>query len=158
MTINRLLTLGCLLGCASAVLADDFFVYPKNNQTAEQTQQDKNECYVWAKGETGFDPMAQYRTETAPPPQSSSGPDGSMARGAARGAALGAIVGNSDDARKGAAAGAAVGAMRRRDQRRQEQKDYERWEQEETAKYNEKRNRYNRAYKGCMEARDYSVS
>jgi hypothetical protein len=48
--------------------------------------------------------------------------------------------------------------MRRRDRQRQEQQNYAQWEQQETAKYNEKRSRYDRAYKACMEARDYSVS
>ena len=111
-------------------LANDVFVYPKNDQTMEQQQKDKFECYDWAKREIGFDPQAVHRTETPPPHQSSLGPDGSIARGAARGALLGEIV--SDDAGKGAATGA--------------------------AKYAEKRNRYDRAYKVCLEARDYSVS
>ena len=154
--ITRIVSLLCLTTFAGVALADDFFVYPKKDQTQQQQQQDKSECYNWAKAETGFDPQATPRTETPPPHQSSSGPDGSIARGAARGALLGEII--DDDAGKGAAAGAAMGAMRRRDRQRQEQRDYERWQQEEAAKYAEKRNRYNRAYKGCMEARDYSVS
>ncbi len=154
--LSRLASFCCLTACAAMAVAQDAFIYPKNDQTTEQQQKDKSECYNWAKGETGFDPQAQYRTETPAPQQSSSGPDGSMARGAARGAALGAITGN--DAGKGAAAGAAIGGMRKRDRQRQEQKDYDRWQQEETAKYNEKRSRYDRAYKACLEARDYSVT
>ncbi len=156
LRLTRLISFSCLSAFAAVALADDAFVYPKNDQTTEQQQKDKSECYNWAKGETGFDPQAEYRTETPAPHQSSSGPDGSIARGAARGALLGEIVDN--DAGKGAAAGAAVGAMRRRDRQRQEQNDYERWQQQETAKYNEKRSRYDRAYKACLEARDYSVS
>jgi len=156
LLLTRLAGFCCLTACAAMALAQDAFVYPKNDQTMEQQQKDKSECYSWAKRETGFDPQAQYRTETPPPHQSSSGPDGSMARGAARGALLGEIVDN--DAGKGAAAGAAIGGMRKRDRQRQEQQDYERWEQEEAAKYNEKRSRYDRANKACLEARDYSVS
>ena len=155
LLLTRLTSFCCLTAFAAMALADDAFVYPKNDQTTEQQEKDKSECYNWAKGETGFDPQAQYRTET-PPPSQSSGADGSVVRGAARGAVLGEII--DDDAGKGAAAGAAVGAMRRRDRQRQEQQNYDQWEQQETAKYNEKRSRYDRAYKACLEARDYSVS
>ncbi len=34
----------------------EIFVYPKNGQTQEQTSMDRYECYVWAVGQTGFDP------------------------------------------------------------------------------------------------------
>ena len=40
-------------------LAEDAFVYPKNDQSMEQQQKDKFECYNWAKGQTGFDPQEQ---------------------------------------------------------------------------------------------------
>ncbi|NOR66276.1 MAG: hypothetical protein GQ528_02850 [Woeseiaceae bacterium] len=155
LLLTRVTSFCCLTACAALALADDAFVYPKNDQTMEQQQKDKSECYNWAKGETGFDPQAQYSTET-PPPSQSSGADGSVVRGAARGALLGEIIDN--DAGKGAAAGAAVGTMRRRDRQRQEQQNYDQWEQQESAKYAEKRSRYDRAYKACLEARDYSVS
>ncbi len=155
LLFSRLTSFCCLSIFAVMALADDAFVYPKNDQSMEQQQKDKNECYVWARGETGFDPQEPPRTST-PPPATSSGPDGSVLRGAARGALLGEII--DDDAGKGAAAGAAIGGMRSRDRRRQEQQDYERWEQQEAARYAEQRSRYDRAYKACMEARDYSVS
>ncbi len=153
--LARLASFCCLTACAAMALADDAFIYPKNDQTMEQQQKDKSECYNWAKRETGFDPQEAPRTET-PPPSQSSGADGSVVRGAARGALLGEII--DDDAGKGAAAGAAIGAMRRRDRQRQEQQNYDQWQQQEAAKYAEKRNRYDRAYKVCLEARDYSVS
>ena len=154
--VTRLASLGCsLMVCTTVALANDFFIYPKGGQSADEPRQDESECYSWARGQTGFDPMETPRTETPPPP-TSSGPDGSIMRGALRGALLGEII--DDDAGKGAAAGAAIGAMRRSDRRREEQREYEYWQQQETAKYAEKRNRYNRAFKGCMEARDYSLS
>ncbi len=155
LLLTRLASFCCLTACAAVALADDAFIYPKNDQSKEQQEKDKHECYVWGKGETDFDPKEPPRTSTPPPP-TSSGADGSMVRGAARGALLGEII--DDDAGKGALAGAAIGGMRRRDRRRQEQQDYERWEQQEAARYNEQRSRYDRAYKACMEARDYSVS
>jgi hypothetical protein len=146
-----------LLGCSSVALASDFFVYPKNDQTAEQQQKDEGECYVWSKNQSGFDPMAAP-TASEPAPQVDSGADGSVARGAVRGAALGAVVGNSDDAAKGAAAGALIGGMRKRNRQRDQQAEAEQWEQEQQARYAEQRNNYNRAFKGCMEARDYSLN
>ena len=156
MLLRRLSYGCCLLICTSIAAASDFYVYPKNNQTADQQRQDEFECYNWAKGQTGFDPQAQYQTSTPPPSRSGSDPQGEILRGAARGAILGEIIDN--DAGTGAAAGAAIGTMRRRDRMRQEQRDYEEWERRETARYNELRNNYNRAFKGCMEARDYSIS
>jgi hypothetical protein len=149
---------GCfcvLIGFSTVALASDFFVYPKNNQDAQQQQKDEGECYVWAKNQTGFDPMATP-TASEPAPQVDSGADGSIVRGAARGAVLGEVI--DDDAGKGAAAGALIGGMRKRDRQRQQQAERERWEQEQAARYQEQRNNYNRAFKGCMEAREYSIS
>jgi hypothetical protein len=150
--------LGCfcvLLGFSSVALASDFYVYPKNDQTAEQQQKDESECYVWSKNQTGFDPMAAP-TASEPAPQVDTGADGSVIRGAARGAVLGEVI--DDDAGKGAAAGALIGGMRKRDRRRNQQAEADQWQQEQQARYAEQRNNYNRAFKGCMEARDYSLN
>lgn len=153
--LMRQLVCSCfLLGCSTAVLAQDMFIYPKNNQNAEQQQKDQSECYVWAKGQTGFDP--QNPPVSSPPASVDTGPDGSVVRGAARGAVLGEII--DDDAGKGAAAGAAIGAMRRRDRVRNQQQQQDAYEQQQAAQIAEMRNNYNRAFKGCMEARDYSIS
>ena len=35
---------------------DDFYVYPRNGQTAEQQAADRYECHSWSKTQTGFDP------------------------------------------------------------------------------------------------------
>ena len=152
----------CRLGCfcaallfSTVTLAGDLYVYPKNEQNAEQQQKDEGECYIWGKDQTGFDPMAAP-TASGPAPQVDTGRDGSVVRGAARGAVIGEIV--SDDAGKGAAAGAVIGGMRKRDRRRQQQAESDQWQQEQQANYSAQRNEYNRAFKGCMEARDYSVS
>jgi len=154
--------LGCfcvLLGFSTVALASDFYIYPKNNQDAQQQQQDDNECYVWARNQTGFDPMAAPTATSAPPPQAESGADGTMARGALRGAALGGIVGgSSDDAWKGAAAGALVGGFRKRDRQKQQEQQQEQYQQDQAAQYQQQRNSYDRAYKGCMEARNYSLT
>ncbi len=52
----------------------------------------------------------------------------------------------------------AVGAMRRRDRNRNAQKDQDAYEQQQAAQLAEMQHNYNRAFKGCMEARDYSIS
>jgi hypothetical protein len=41
---------------APQVPSEDFFIYPKNGQTAEQQSADRYECHSWSKGQTGFDP------------------------------------------------------------------------------------------------------
>ena len=142
------------------VFSQEPFVYPDKGQSAEQQEKDKYECYTWAKGQTGFDPM-QVPTATAPPPGQEA-PEGGVARGAARGAAVGLAAGAiADDAGKGAAIGAAsgalIGGMRRRDQQRQQQQAEQQWAQEQTANYANQRNNYNRAYSVCLEGRGYSV-
>ena len=36
--------------------AGDVYVYPRNGQTPEQTQNDRYECHSWAVSQSGFDP------------------------------------------------------------------------------------------------------
>ena len=47
-------------------LAQDFFVFPRQGQSNEQLQRDKVECQIWARQQTGFDPL-QTPTASAPP-------------------------------------------------------------------------------------------
>jgi uncharacterized protein YcfJ len=137
-------------------MAQELMIFPNNDQSKEKQEEDKFACYSWAKGETGFDPMAPPTVTEAPPQQQAQ--KGGMGRGAVRGAAVGQIVGgDSDSTWKGAAAGAAVGGMRRNDQKRNEQQQQQQWEQEQAQIYADKRNRYNRAYSACLEGKDYTV-
>jgi hypothetical protein len=78
--------------------AQELIVFPNADQDKQQQEQDEFACYSWAKGETGFDPMA-VPTATEPPPQESTYKQGGVMRGAVRGAAVGGIVGDSDDAK-----------------------------------------------------------
>jgi len=143
----------CLSGTS---VAQELIIFPNADQTKEQQQEDEFTCYNWAKGETGFDPMAVPTATEAPPQQAAQ--QGGVARGAVRGAAVGQIVGgDSSSTWTGAAAGAAVGGMRRNDQKRKEEAERQQWEQEQQQIYAENRNRYNRAYAACMEAKDYTV-
>lgn len=156
ITATVLATLLAGLWLSAPLRADELMIYPKEGQSPEQQEKDKFECYSWAKNESGFDPMAPPTATEAPPQQQAR--QGGALRGAARGAAVGAIIDDSDGAKKGAWAGAAVGGMRSQDQKRKEAQAQQQWEQEQQQIYAEKRDRYNRAYSVCLEARDYSVN
>ena len=145
---------------AGPALAQDVYIYPQKGQSKEQQEKDKFDCYQWAKGQTGFDPMARP-TATSPPPQQEA-PQGGVGRGAARGAAVGAVGGAiAGDAGKGAAIGAAsgalIGGMRRRDQRRRQEQEQANWEAQQQAQYNQRRSEYNRANGACLAGRGYTV-
>ncbi len=152
----RLLAVLCGVCMAATGMADELMIFPNDDQTADQQEADKYACYSWAKGETGFDPMAPITATEAPPQQQAK--QGGLARGAVRGAAVGQLVGgDSSSTKSGAAAGAAIGGMRRNDQKRKEQQAQQQWEQEQVAIYTENRNRYNRAYAACLEGKNYTV-
>ncbi len=163
MCARILLVLGVAVALVwtSVAGAADLFVYPAKGQSAEQQKKDEFECYGWAKGQTGFDPMAAPRASSPAPRQGDTGVGavGGAARGAAGGAIIGAIAG---DAGKGAAIGAIggglMGGMRRRDRQREQQAAQQNWEQQQMASYTNQRNQYNRAYSACLEARGYSVN
>lgn len=156
MTVNRkLLVLAVLCACAGPLLAQDLYVYPRDGQNPEQQEADEFACYRWARDESGFDPMATPTASEPPPEQGAK--KGGVGKGALRGAAVGGIVGGSSGAKKGAAGGAAVGGMRRADQNRKQKQAQEQWEQEQVRQYQENRNRYNRAYSACLDARGYTV-
>ncbi len=144
------------LGLSTIAMADELMIFPNADQSAEQQEQDKFACYSWAKGESGFDPMAPP-TATEPPPQEGA-QKGGAGKGLVRGAAIGGIVGDSSkSAKRGAAAGAAVGGMRRQDQKKKEAAARQQWEQDQQRIYAENRNRYNRAYAACLEGKNYTV-
>ena len=140
--------------------ADDLFIYPAKNQSAEQQDKDKWECRAWATKQTGFDPAARATASTPPPTRGA--PKGGLVRGAAGGAALGAVGGAiAGNAGKGAAIGAAgggmLGVMRRNDQARQEQHAHQQWTQQNVAQYEQNRSGWVRAVKACLTGRGYTV-
>jgi hypothetical protein len=134
--------------------SQQMFIYPKNGQSQAQQEKDKGECYSWAVNQTGFDPA----NPSAPPPQGAGAPRSSAVRGAARGAAVGAVGGAiGGNAGKGAAIGAAagglMGGMRRRDEVREQDAQYQAAQQRQASA----RSNYDRAFKACLEARGYTV-
>jgi hypothetical protein len=148
---------------AGSVSAQEVIVYPAKGQSEEQMEQDKFQCYSWAKKETGFDPM-EIPTATSAPPKKEA-PKGGAGRGAVAGAAAGAIVGGIAKGKKGlgrgaiigGGSGALLGGMRREKQRKQEEQSRNQWEREQTNAYMQKRNTYNRAYGACLEGKGYTV-
>ena len=156
-----------LVCCGLALLfpliaqAQDPIVYPSQGQSNEQVEQDKYQCYNWAKQQTGFDPMQVPTATSAPPPKQSEGHGavGGAARGALGGLAVGAIAGDKKKGAKiGAVSGGLVGGMRRNDSQKQNKKQQQQWEKQQTSNYANQRNNYNRAYSACLGGRGYTVN
>lgn len=149
-----------MLTAAGNLSAQEQIIYPAQDQSQEQQDKDKFECYSWAKGQSGFDPMAPARTTDLPQP--SQEPQGDVVRGAGRGAAMGAVGGAIvGDAGTGAAVGAATGALsgvfRRRDRARHQRQSAERQAEQQAAAEAKNLEGYNRAYSACLEGRGYTV-
>jgi hypothetical protein len=140
---------------AGAAGASELMIYPNEGQDDAQQEQDNFQCYSWAKGESGFDPMA-LPTTTEPPPDQKN-PNTGVGRGALRGAAVGGIIDGSDGAKTGAAVGAVTGGIRRSSANKQNAQAQAQYEQEQAAQYEAARGSYNRAFAACMEGRGYTV-
>jgi hypothetical protein len=130
------------------------FVYPGKGQDAAKQGQDENECYGWARQQTGVDP-------TAPPTQAATPdvPKGGAVKGAAGGAvvgtAVGAIVGETGE---GAAVGAVAGAARgRRAQKKAEKQAKAQAQQAAQTQDAQKKETFKKAWGACLEGRGYSV-
>ncbi len=126
-----------LAGCASSAPPQpSAYAYPAKGQTAEQQARDNNECQLWAKQQTGYDPA----TETA------KGVGVGAAIGAITGAAAGAAIGAATGT--GAATGAAVGAVVGGVGGAAGGGAYQ---------YSKTKDGYDRAYGACMQGRGYTV-
>ncbi len=161
ITLNSLIVLSVVFLFTGSAVSNDFVIFPAQNQSNEQMEKDKYDCYQWAKQQSGFDPMAPPTTSSAPPAQEAQ--KGGAVKGAARGALLGVTVGaitnnsKGTSAAAGAAAGGLMGGMRRRDQVNQQSQAEQQWAQQEANNYAQKRNGYNRAYSACLEGKGYTV-
>lgn len=151
MKIELMAVIFLVAGSAPAMAAD-VFVYPKENQSKEQQEQDTFTCYKWAKEQTGFDPTKPVQQATAPSPK------GGAVSGAAKGAIVGTIGGAiAGDAGKGAAIGAGVGAAGGTMKRRQGERQQEATQQQAQKQYAASVEGYQRAYGVCMEGKGYAV-
>jgi hypothetical protein len=135
-------------------LAATPIIYPAQGQDKAQQSKDEGECFIWARDNTGFDPLAPPSTQVAAPKQQS----GRALRGAAGGAAIGAIVGDSDDAAKGAAIGAVVGRSRQNRANRAAQEAAQSASDSAHAGAAAGRDEYDRAYAACLGGRGYTVN
>ena len=132
------------------------YVFPNDGQSQSQQKKDEYACYQWAMQQTGIDPLNPPKTE-APPPQS--GPTGGAVVGAAKGAAAGAAIGAiTGDAGEGAAVGAVVGGLAGRKQGQQAQAQANQQAQASaTAKEQELKNSFVKAFSACMEGKKYTI-
>ena len=150
---------------AGSVIAQEPIIYPAQGQSQDQLEKDKFECYTWAKGETGFDPMQVPTASSPAPSQEKKSVGGSALKGGAvgavGGAVIGGIAGGSKGARKGAAigglSGGVLGGTRSSRQNRQAEQQRKQWEQQQANQYMQQRNTYNRAHAACLEGRGYTV-
>jgi hypothetical protein len=157
------------------------FVYPKNQQKADQQLKDENECYSSARQQTGVDPQApppsgataeeqKAAQEQAAQEAGKAVPKGGAVKGSAKGAAGGAAIGAiAGDAGTGAAIGATAGAVRGRRQQKKAQKEAGQQAAQQVAQAQQQSqaqanavhqgglDTFKRAFSACMDARGYSV-
>jgi hypothetical protein len=137
------------------------FFYPLNDQTAEQQDRDRYECFNWAVKETGFDPsrrglQREQRQAVVP------APSGAAAfAGAITGAVLGAAVSGPGNSGKGAVVGAVAGGMLGAAAENQATAEAERINAAQArrgnGRYTNEMSDYRRAMSACLEGRGYSV-
>jgi len=141
------------------------YFYPTKEQSREQQERDRYECYRWAVKQTGFDPgQAQLaphqRVEVTPvaPPGSDA------AAGAVTGAVVGSMLSSRHDSGFGMVFGALYGAMigaasdqAREQQAAQVQQHYDAKEAQKYARLEKQSRDYQRAMTACLEGRGYTV-
>jgi hypothetical protein len=145
--------------------------YPAKDQVAAQQEKDELECYRWAVGDSGFDPLpgvGEPPPVPAPPSARQGGPStaGGAAKGAVAGAAAGALIGAiAGDTGKGAGVGAVTGllggvaiAEHKQKEAQQEADRKQAGQQAATnAENQQKLDGFKKAYGACMEAKSYVV-
>ncbi|HEY1906215.1 MAG TPA: glycine zipper family protein [Myxococcaceae bacterium] len=132
------------------------YVFPANNQTPDQQGKDSNDCYAWAKQQTGVDPTNPTVPEKADTSQAGKG---SAVKGAAKGAAAGAAIGAiAGDTGKGAAIGATAGGMGGvAGKKASKQQAAAQAQQQQQAAVNAQIDSFKKAYTACMEGKKYTV-
>lgn len=141
------------------------FFYPNQGQSTEQQDRDRYECYLWAKGQTGFDPSApnlapHTRVEVVPEPPPGTG----TVVGAMSGAVLGAAVSSRGNRPEGALVGAVAGGIlgtavdaARQEEAARLQAHYAQQSAQRTAIIERQAADYRRALSACLEGRGYTV-
>ncbi len=132
-------------------------VYPAKGQSAERQSVDEQECYNWAKSQTGIDPQAPAPATVA---SEESKPSGQRVKSAARGAAAGAIIGEvaNNDADEGAKVGAAAGVLAGGRRAREEKDTHEQQAKKEAqAAQSERQETFKKALGTCLQGRGYTT-
>lgn len=132
------------------------YVFPTQNQSEDQQEKDKADCYKWAVDQSGVDPINPPDVQAAPV---QTGPDGSVVRGSAGGAAAGAAIGAiSGDAGKGAAIGATAGAIRgARGRRRRGQFEEAASQVQAQQTQADLMDQFKKAFSACLQGKGYTV-
>ena len=154
MKVNTTLLALAALVVAQTSYGSDVIIYPANGQDATQQNKDEGECFIWARDETGIDPMAQQ----AAAPTASQQKAGGALGGALRGAAIGGIVDGSDGAKTGAGVGAAMGLMRQNSRNRAAQQQQQQQAQQAQSINAQNHTTFNKAYGVCLSGKGYAVS
>lgn len=142
-----------LSGIAGLALAQTApVIYPAKGQSTVQQDRDKYQCYDWARGQSGFDPVQAPPAAAAP--SQPKDPTGAMVKGAATGAAVGELTRN--DAGRGAAIGVLGSTLHARAQEAKAAQAKHQAAQQQSARA-QQRSLYERAFGACMEARGYTV-
>jgi len=171
--LSSILVAPVLIATASATAAPgDLYVYPAGEQTTEQTERDRYECYVWASKEVGFDPMQDKlpEGEVIRVPIDKNQKQGATLIGTVIGAIAGAAIGSNSRSRHGsntaegafigATAGTMIGAAIEQDGRNhaesaaQEKAESISQDQSEIVV---RESNYRRAFSACLEGRGYVV-
>jgi hypothetical protein len=136
------------------------YAYPLHGQTAQQLDRDRYECYLWAKGQTGFDPSApnlppQARVQVVGGPPPGTG----TAVGALSGAAIGAAISPPWERGFGAVAGALIGGAigSSSDAAHAQENAAASYNNAQIAQVEQQAASYRRALGACLEGRGYSV-
>jgi hypothetical protein len=138
-------------------------VYPAEGQDVNQQQTDQLECYWWSSDQLGgWDPYvahAELQREGYIAADQAASAQGGGVRGAAGGAlgglAIGAIAG---DAGTGAAIGAVAGGLIGGSRSRRAQQSAQAKADAAINAFTAEAERWDRAWVGCMQARDYSIT
>jgi len=137
------------------------YFYPQRDQTPEQQDRDRYECYNWAVRETGFDPgrraiAPEQRAAAVPAPSNTAAIGGAVV-----GAVLGAAVSGPGNAGSGAIVGGVAGGLLGAAAQESANAEAERYNRAQTRRYNRGYGRelseYRRAMSACLEGRGYSV-
>jgi len=137
------------------------YAYPQHGQSPQQLDRDQYECYVWAKGQTGFDPSAANVPAQARVRVVSGAPSGAgTAVGAVSGAVIGAAISNPWQRGFGALAGALIGGAIGSSvdaANAQQQHQTVVYDREQLRAIQRQAADYRRALSACLEGRGYSV-